>query len=245
MNELHLFAGDGGGILGGMLGGDTPVCAVEIEPHRRATLLARQRDGFLPRFPVWDDVRTFDGNPWRGIAHAVSGGFPCQDVSALGTGDGLDGERSGLWVEMRRIVREVRPWFVRVENSPMLVVRGLMRILGELAEMGYDANWGIMGHHNAKGNIQRSRLWLLASTAEGRLQRRNVFGPKRRQVEDDRIEAFIEGALWPDVSNPRAFGSIDDLADRVERTKAIGDGQVPSVAWMAWKALDRWEDDEL
>src|SRR5882724_3055746 len=74
MRELHLFAGAGGGILGGILLGHTCVCAVEIEPYCRKVLLQRQRDGILPKFPIWDDVRTFDGKPWRGLVDVVCGG---------------------------------------------------------------------------------------------------------------------------------------------------------------------------
>ena len=66
--------------------------------------------------PIWSDVTAFDGRPWRGLVEVVSGGFPCQDISIAGTGDGLDGERSGLWREMARIVRAVGPRFVYVEN---------------------------------------------------------------------------------------------------------------------------------
>jgi DNA (cytosine-5)-methyltransferase 1 len=120
MNELALFAGSGGGILGGHLLGWRTVAAVEIEDYPRRVLLQRQADGLLPRFPIWDDICTFDGHPWRGKVDVISGGFPCQDISAAGKGDGLDGERSGLWTEMARLVGEVRPRFVFVENSPML-----------------------------------------------------------------------------------------------------------------------------
>jgi DNA (cytosine-5)-methyltransferase 1 len=67
--------------------------------------VARQNDGTFPPFPIWDDVRTFDGKPWRGVVDVVCGGFPCQDISAAGGGDGIDGERSGLWREMARITR--------------------------------------------------------------------------------------------------------------------------------------------
>ncbi len=139
LRELHLFAGAGGGILGGILLGHTCVCAVEIEPYCRRVLLQRQRDGILPRFPIWDDVRTFDGKPWRGRVDIVCGGFPCQDISVAGNGAGITGERSGLWGEMVRVVREVGPRYVLVENSPMLTLRGLGRVLGDLAEMGYNA----------------------------------------------------------------------------------------------------------
>src|SRR5690606_19439133 len=127
LRELALFAGVGGGILGGHLLGWRTVCAVEYNAYARSVLLARQNDGTLAPFPIWDDVRTFDGNPWRGIVDVVSGGFPCQDISAAGKGAGIDGERSGLWGEMARIIREVQPRFVFVENSPMLTSRGLGR----------------------------------------------------------------------------------------------------------------------
>ncbi len=145
MNELHLFAGAGGGILGSELLGFRTVCAVELEPYPASVLLARQNDGLLPPFPVWDDVRTFDGRPWRGLVDVVSGGFPCQDISAAGKGAGIDGARSGLWREMHRIINEVRPEFAFLENSPLLVGRGLARILGDLARIGYDAAWCVLG----------------------------------------------------------------------------------------------------
>jgi len=89
MNELALFAGAGGGILGGHLLGWRTVCAVEWEPYPASVLCARQNDKILPTFPIWDDVQTFDGKPWRGIVDVVSGGFPCQDISSAGRGGGL------------------------------------------------------------------------------------------------------------------------------------------------------------
>lgn len=162
MNELALFAGAGGGILGGHLLGWRTVCAVEFDAYARSVLLARQRDGCIPRFPIWDDVRTFDGNPWRGHVDVVSGGFPCQDISAAGRGAGIDGARSGLWREMARIVGEVRPSYVWVENSPLLVDRGLAVVLGDLAKMGYDARWGVVGAHHAGAPHRRDRCWIVA-----------------------------------------------------------------------------------
>ena len=162
MNELALFAGAGGGILGGHLLGWRTVCAVEWEPYPASILCARQNDGILPPFPIWDDVQTFDANPWRGIVDVVSGGFPCQDISAAGKGVGIDGERSGMWGEMARIIREVRPRFVFVENSPMLTSRGLGRVLGDLASMGFDARWGVLGAADVGANHQRDRIWIVA-----------------------------------------------------------------------------------
>jgi len=162
MNELALFAGAGGGILGGKLLGWRTVCAVEWEAYPASVLCARQNDGLLPPFPIWDDVQSFDANPWRGIVDVVSGGFPCQDISAAGKGAGIDGERSGMWREMARIIREVQPRFVFVENSPMLTSRGLGRVLGDLASMGFNARWGVLGAADVGANHQRDRIWIVA-----------------------------------------------------------------------------------
>jgi hypothetical protein len=109
VNELALFAGVGGGILGGHLLGWRTICAVEHDPYAASVLAARQNDGTLHPFPIWDDVCTFDGRPWRGAVDVISGGFPCQDISAAGKGAGLAGERSGLWREFARIIAEVAP----------------------------------------------------------------------------------------------------------------------------------------
>ncbi|BDU72930.1 DNA cytosine methyltransferase [Mesoterricola silvestris] len=162
MNELALFAGAGGGILGGKLLGWRTVCAVEIDAYARRVLLARQRDGILEPFPIWDDVRSFRGEPWRGQVDVISGGFPCQDISIAGQGAGIDGARSGLWSEFARIIGEVGPEFVLVENSPMLVGRGLGRVLGDLADLGYAAEWGVLGADDAGAPHIRKRIWILA-----------------------------------------------------------------------------------
>jgi site-specific DNA-cytosine methylase len=162
MNELALFAGCGGGILAGHLLGWRTVAAVEIEDYPRRVLLQRQADGLLPRFPIWDDICTFDGKPWRGKVQVVSGGFPCQDISAAGKGAGLDGERSGLWGEMARIICEVRPDYAFIENSPMLTIRGLDRVLCDLAEMGFDAKWGVLGADDVGAKHKRDRIWIVA-----------------------------------------------------------------------------------
>jgi DNA (cytosine-5)-methyltransferase 1 len=243
VNELHLFAGAGGGILGGILLGHTTVCAVEIEPYCREVLLQRQRDGILPKFPIWDDVRTFDGKPWRGLVDVVCGGFPCQDISAVNaTGEGIDGDRSGLWSEMARIVGEVQPSYVLVENSPMLTVRGIGRVLGDLAAMGFNAKWGVLGAHHAGGCHKRDRIWIAAYTPcrglEGRFEQATQ---QNREIERRPVSALAQNPSWPDVSNPRAFGSRDDVANRMDRLKAIGNGQVPAVAALAWRILTECE----
>jgi DNA (cytosine-5)-methyltransferase 1 len=297
MNELALFAGAGGGILGGVLLGWRTVAAVEIEEYPRAVLLQRQSDGILPKFPIWDDVQTFDGKPWRGKVDVITGGFPCQDISAAGKGAGITGERSGLWSEMARIIGEVRPRFAFMENSPMLTSRGLGTVLGDLAEMGYDARWCVLGADDAGAPHRRKRIWILgysnnlrelqskglqpykrgrfgntskkmADSDGPRLQRPDVretehgaeeglsaeFGETVRNsmrsgLQEERPEQQTTGATradtritWWDIDPANATESpvgrvAHGVANRVDRLKAIGNGQVPAVAALAWEIL--------
>ncbi|MGA6135923.1 DNA cytosine methyltransferase [Acinetobacter dispersus] len=171
MRELALFAGAGGGILGSHLLGCKTICAVERDAYAAQVLAQRQNDGILAPFPIWSDIKSFDGKPWRGIIDVISGGFPCQDISSAGKGKGIDGERSGLWTEMARIIGEVRPREVWVENSPMLVSRGLARVISDLAQMGYDAHWTRFSASNFGAPHIRDRVWIVAytnSTADGK-----------------------------------------------------------------------------
>ena len=166
MNELALFAGAGGGILGGHLLGWRTVCAVEWEAYPASVLVARQNDKILPPFPIWDDVQTFDGKPWQGIVDVVSGGFPCQDISAAGSGGGITGSRSSMWKHMARIIGEVRPRYCFVENSPMLTSRGLGTVLGDLAEMGFDAEWGVLSAADVGAKHVRERIWIVGKNTQ-------------------------------------------------------------------------------
>ena len=173
MNELALFAGCGGGILGGKLLGWNTVCAVELEPFRCERLADRQNDGLLPLFPIWcGDITDFDGRPWRGIVDVVSGGFPCQDISGANPNAvGISGARSGLWKQMFRIIREVVPFNVLVENSPMLAGRGLGTVLADLASLGYDARWGVLGADDLGGFHRRERMFIVGYPNAARLER--------------------------------------------------------------------------
>ena len=167
MRELALFAGAGGGILGGKMLGWRTVCAVEIEKYPRSVLLQRQKDGILDKFQIWDDVRTFDGRQWRGKVDVISGGFPCQDISSAGKGLGIErGERSGLWREYARIICEVRPRYCFVENSPMLTVRGLGIVLGDLASLGYDAAWKVLSAGDCGAPHERARMWIVGKISD-------------------------------------------------------------------------------
>lgn len=305
VNELALFAGAGGGILGGKLLGWNTIGAVEIEEYPRAVLLQRQRDGILSFFPIWDDIRTFDGRPWSGAVDIITGGFPCTDISAAGKGAGIQGKKSGLWGEMHRIIYEVKPRFAFMENSPLLTSRGLDRVLSDLSEIGYNARWDIIGAHHLGAPHKRDRIWILAYTdgkrgiqseeagrsARGRTRdegktvaNSDSIGTKRGQSEnregagvkqdskiswwdtdpadlphtqeiglqgwlEDRHEVGEEAMQYVSSEHYKQKGtenrSIESgvgrlahgVARRVDRLKAIGNGQVPAVAALAFTIL--------
>ena len=254
MNELALFAGAGGGILGGHLLGWRTVCAVERDAYAAQVLAQRQNDGILRPFPIWSDVTTFDGKPWRGIIDVISGGFPCQDISVAGSGAGLDGERSGLWSEFARIIGEVRPRFVFVENSPALTSRGHGVVLGDLAAMGFDAEWGVVSAKNAGAPQLRERIWIVAhSTNEGihergrldcsekevqksvRIFQNGISSRVGKEKSDMARRGYSGSRWWGSESN---VGRVaNGVAYRMDRLKAIGNGQVPAVAATAFDLL--------
>lgn len=240
LRELALFAGAGGGILGGKLLGWRTICGVEIEPYPVSVLIQRQNDGVLPPFPIWDDICTFVGTEWKGLVDVVSGGFPCQDISIAGRGAGLRGGRSGLWKHQARLIRETETPLAFIENSPMLTKRGLSNILGELAEMGYDAEWCVLGGSDCGAWHQRKRIWILATDhRQERVQRllekkvsrefRIPWCQDVRGIEDFRNR--------PDVYSPQLCGGSNGVAAYVDRIAAIGNGQIPIVAATAWNLL--------
>jgi len=293
MNELALFAGAGGGILGGKLLGWRTVCAVEWEAYPASVLCARQNDKILPPFPIWDDVQTFDGTSWQGIVDVVSGGFPCQDISAAGKGAGIEGKRSGMWSHMARIIGEVRPQYAFVENSPMLTSRGLGVVLADLSKMGFNAEWGVFSAADIGANHLRERIWIVAKNTKqcgffshsdnkqrrGQQQSKGIektngyvantdsrlcrgrraiqssgenFGgglhfEKTEQTQYDLWSktfgcSFVRGKKetnprWWEIE-PKLDRVVDGMANRVDRLKAIGNGQVPLCAATAWRMLN-------
>jgi DNA (cytosine-5)-methyltransferase 1 len=199
VNELALFAGGGGGILAGQLMGWRTRVAVEIDAYARRILLARMRDRSLEPFALWDDVCTFDGKPWRNHIDVVSGGFPCTDIAACGTGKGIEGDKSGLWKEMARILGEVGSPYCFMENSPVLTSRGLGVLLGDLAEMGYDAKWGVLGAHHCGAPHRRDRIWIVgySHANQRRLEAERKSQYEQQQSQSRRkLDRLCEGGQW-------------------------------------------------
>ena len=185
MKEMHLFAGIGGGILGGILLGHDPVCAVEIDEYCLKVLKQRTLDGVFPNdLHLHGDIRTLDGSAWKGSVDVVCGGFPCQDLSIAWSGDGIHGKRSGLFFELIRVVCEVEPEWVFLENVPALTGRGLDTVLGGLAQIGFDAAWTMLSGSACGANHTRNRIWILAhSNRTGfREQRRTSPTPEKHNT---------------------------------------------------------------
>ena len=213
MNELALFAGAGGGLLGSILNDWTTVCAVEIDPYCRQVLLQRQRDGALPFFPVWGDIRTFDGRPWRGCVDIVTAGFPCQPFSTASRGKKV---ATNLFGEVERIISEVRPWAIVFENVvenafPEHVRPYLRRIC--------PATMGSPSH--------RERYWLVAYSYDSEQPAEQIHAEVACVPETER-------AIWGQEALGGLLGMDDGLAHRMDRLKAIGNGQVPAVVRKAW-----------
>ena len=289
LRSFHLFAGAGGGILADILLGHEVIGACEIEKYPRDVLLARQRDGLLPEFPIWDDVATLRGEPWRGSVDVLCGGFPCQDISAAGKGAGITGQRSGLWKEYARLIGEMRPRFVFAENSPLLRTRGLGVVLEDLASLGYNARWGVLGARDVGAPHKRDRMWVLAHTSSVRIQEHelrdsnipsgssdaaqgadlayaaeqrhsrpkangdcsrewvletifpNNWGMLRGET-DGRCELYGKKHWHTDPAEVNAAQPIlgrvaHGVANRVHRLKAVGNGQVPQCAALAFNIL--------
>jgi len=253
MREMHLFAGAGGGILGGLLLGHTPVCAVEIDPYCRKVLAQRIADGFLPEMHIHEDIKTFNATGWRNYVDVIAAGFPCTDISLAGRGEGIHGEKSSLFFEAVRVIREVEPRFVFLENVPALTSRGLDRVLGEMADLGFNAAWTVLSAADCGANHLRKRIWILCEREMGHTQQPGLEGhcgsenniDKQRRDCTESVGSTAQTGLctrriqdWWSAEPP--VGRLDHgLADRVGRLKALGNGQVPVVAATAWKLLEQ------
>ena len=182
-SHLDLFSGIGGFALAAKWAGLQTIQFVELDPYCQRVLKKN-----FPDVPIHDDVKTLDGTQFKDI-FLITGGFPCQDISIAGKGAGIDGERSGLWTELFRIISEVRPRFALVENVPALTFRGGTRVIGDLTEIGYDCEWQIVGADDVGAPHKRKRIWIVAYSKSLRLQRRsepcggNGFSESNRRAD--------------------------------------------------------------
>lgn len=228
MNGMDLFTGSGAFSLA--LRNTIPdyrtVCYVENDGYCTAQIVCRIADGHLDDAPVWDDIRTFDGRPWRGKVDIITAGFPCQPHSVAGQRKGEQDERN-LWPDTARIIGEVRPRYALLENVAGIISNGYVwTVLADLAEIGYDTEWDVVSAAFVGAWHHRERLWLLVTDSESGRRDDSVQAQRRlsravagvvRRTRDD----------WTDQSMP--LGVAYAVPFRVDRLRTCGNGIVPQV----------------
>lgn len=235
LNVLDLFSGIGGFSLGLERAGMRTVGFVENNVYCQRVL-----GKHWPTVPIHGDIRTAYWG--RCEADVVCGGFPCQDISNAGQRAGLAGERSGLWRELVRAIRMVRPLHAIVENVAALLVRGMDTVLGDLAESGYDAEWDCFPTGLNLGH-RRERVWIVAHDSGAGL-------PQRRHSDADSadaapiftrerfasvLEAIDPEQKWAD--RPLLGRGIHGIPMRVDRVRALGNSVVPQIPEIIGRAI--------
>ena len=162
---MHLFAGLGGGLLADRILGHEPIIAVEWDKYCCQVLRERAAEGWFPNLQVWQgDVRLFDPSEYAGQVDCIHAGFPCQDISVAGKQAGVGTEtRSGLYREVLRIARVVRPQYLFLENVAAIVNNGLGTVLADITALGYDSEWLCLRASDCGAKHHRDRWWLLAN----------------------------------------------------------------------------------
>lgn len=238
MRVLDLFSGIGGFSLGlERTGGFRTVAFCEIEPFPRRVLAKH-----WPEVPCYDDVQTLTAARLRGdgiTVDAICGGFPCQDISLAGAGAGIGGARSGLWAEYARLIGELRPSYVIVENVAALLVRGIDRVLGDLAALGYDAEWDCVSAAHVGAPHRRDRTWIVAYPEcrglQGRiLQRAKSYASEFAAIHRDRHGRQFGEAWWPE---PKVGLLADGLPNDMDELRCLGNAVVPQIPELIGRAI--------
>lgn len=260
MNSMHLFAGAGGGLLCDLILGHTPIVAVEWEPYACKVLRERAADGWFPGLHVWEgDVRLFDPSEYAGRVDILHAGFPCTDLSTAGKQAGLgENTRSGLYREAIRVAGVLRPKFIYLENVSAIISNGLGTVIGDLAALGYDCKWICLRASDCGASHERDRWWLLGNSdgyfksvsaideemeamlksSEENLSNSNSSRCEERElpVRTQQEHPGDRGYSWWEAC-PDLPGVANGLANQSHRLKAIGNGQVPLQAAVAYKML--------
>jgi DNA (cytosine-5)-methyltransferase 1 len=247
VNVLDLFSGIGGFSLGlERTGGFSTVAFCEIEPFCRRVLAKH-----WPEVPCYDDIRTLTAERLAadGIAvDVICGGWPCQGASHMGNKLGLADERTGLWREYARLIGEIRPNYVLLENVAAIIHRGLGDVLGSLAEFGFDAEWSIVSACSVGAPHVRQRVYVVANAngVDGRPRVRNPFARQRPQIPE---VSRLEGSRvdWRSrMANPsELYGGADGVAFGLDRNHAIGNGLIPQIPELIGRAILSATDSEL
>jgi DNA (cytosine-5)-methyltransferase 1 len=176
-NYLDLFHGIGGFALGAYWAG------MKFDNHYCSDNEKYCQKLYELRFPdsvQLGDISKIDTKKLPVGEWILTGGFPCQDISLAGKGAGIEGKKSSLWFEYWRLIRDLRPKFAIVENVPALTFRGLNRVLGSLAEIGYNAEWQIISANDFGAPHLRKRIWIISYPNCIRSQRSHKKGAKKK-----------------------------------------------------------------
>ena len=242
MNELSLFTGAGGGVLGThhLLGWKT--CGyVEWNEYCQRVIAARIADGYLTSAPIFTDVREFvqsgAAEQYRGVADVVSAGFPCQPFSVAGKQQAADDERN-MWPATRDVIRIVRPNYILLENVTGLLATGYAgTIAADLAGLGYVGRNGCISAGSTGADHKRERVWFVANAKrigqQGQGKRGQPVYPASNAYREASglVDAVRKGAL------PYVCGSHHGLSFGMDRLAALGNAQVPAVVERAWREL--------
>ena len=266
MKELSLFSGAGGGVLGTQLLGWETIGYVEYNEYCQRVIRQRIEDGYLDEAPIFSDVNAVisegDADAYKGMVGVVSAGFPCQPFSVAGKRGAEDDPRN-CWPQTIDIIRRVRPRYCLLENVGGLLSRKhryFETILKDLAESGYDARWKVISAAEVGGPHKRDRLWIVAHAnhsrklqSEGSKQDEwrwagydgeEVSDTSSERLEGRELSIGEEEAYAPTGSTcwwhtePRVDRVANGMAHRVDRLKALGNGQVPAVAATAFKVFE-------
>lgn len=225
-----LFAGIGGIDLGLERAGMRCAWQVEIDDYAQKVLAKH-----WPNVPRYRDVRECGAHNLARV-DVLAGGFPCQDISEAGTRAGLAGSRSGLWFEYLRLIGELQPRYVLVENVSALLTRGMGTVLGGLAEIGYDAEWQSLPAAAFGAPHYRERVFVVAYPDSSRPQT-GVFQPRllAPQATDAWGQAPTPGGGrsydWREWGiRSGVLRVVNGLPHRVDRLRGLGNAVVPQVA---------------
>jgi DNA (cytosine-5)-methyltransferase 1 len=237
-----LFAGIGGLDLGLERAGWECRWQVEIDDYCRRVLAKH-----WPDVPKFGDIRGVDGDSLERV-DLLCGGFPCQDISDAGLRAGLAGERSGLWSEYVRLIRALRPRLVLVENVAALLGRGMGRVLGDLADCGYDAEWDRLPASSFGLYHERGRVFIVAYPQGDNRPARRVLdagGIRPSPLESRRLHSIAVAARARQdptarlEREPRLARLVHGIPDQMERLEAVGNAVVPQVAeWLGRRLLE-------
>ena len=240
MKFLSLFTGCGAFDLGLERAGMTCVGQCEIDPFCRAVLAKH-----WPAVPRWEDVKTLSGDDVRraaGPVDCIAGGFPCQDISLAGSGEGLAGKRSGLWSQFFRLIRDLRPRFVIVENVAALRSRGLVTVLGDLASIGFDAEWSTLSSCAMGATHMRRRLFIVAHSdgQHGAKGVRTGHSPAFRPLQAFNGFESARADAKARMENPsELYRGADAAPRRMDRNRAVGNAVDPHVAeWIGRRLME-------